>query len=163
MVLWRPTRSSRTNTQKDVLFIIGDQNAKVGSQEILEVTGKFVLGVQTEVGQRLTEFWEENTHTVLVNTLFQQHKRRLHMDIIRWSILKSDWLYSLQPKMEKLYSQQKQDRELQLLQSASASPRVVFSLIYSLWRCPVDVFVQGDELGAILPCRFDPPPVSAHI
>ena len=59
---------------KDVLFIIGDGNAKVGSQEIPGVTGKFGLGVQNEVGQRLTEFCQENT-LVMANTLFQQHKR----------------------------------------------------------------------------------------
>ena len=62
---------------KDVLFIIGDWNAKVGSQEIPGVTGKFGLGVQNEVGQRLIEFCQENT-LVIVNTLFQQHKRRLY-------------------------------------------------------------------------------------
>ena len=49
-----PTRPSRTNTKKDVLFIIGDWNAKVGSQEIPGVTGKFGLGIQNEAGQRLT-------------------------------------------------------------------------------------------------------------
>ena len=86
--------------KKDVLFIIGDWSVKVGSQEIPVVTGKFGLGVQNEAGQRLIEFCQENT-LVIVNTLFQQHKRRLHMDITRWSILKSDWLYSLQPMMEK--------------------------------------------------------------
>ena len=59
--------------QKDVLVIIGDWNAKVGSQEIPGVTGKFGLGVQNEVGQRLTEFCQENT-MVIANTLFQQHK-----------------------------------------------------------------------------------------
>ena len=103
MVLWRPTRPSRTNTQKDVLFIIGHWNAKVGSQETPRVTDKFGLGVQNEAGQRLIEFGQENT-LVIENILFQQHKRRLYMDITRWSILKSDWLYSLQPKMEKLYT-----------------------------------------------------------
>ena len=51
MVLWRPTRSSGTNTPKDVLFIIGDWNAKVGSQEIPGVTGKFGFGVHNEAGQ----------------------------------------------------------------------------------------------------------------
>ena len=60
--------------QKDVLFIIGDWNAKVGSQEIPEVTGKFGLGIQNEAGQRLTEFCQENT-LVIANSLFQQHKR----------------------------------------------------------------------------------------
>ena len=77
MVLWRPTRPSRTNTQKDVLFIIGNWNAKVGSQEIPGVTGTFGLGVQNEAGQRLTEFCQENA-LVIANTLFQQHKRRLY-------------------------------------------------------------------------------------
>ena len=61
---------------KDVLFIIGDWNAKVGSQETPGVTGKFGLGVQNEAGQRLIEFCQENT-LVRANTLFQQHKRRL--------------------------------------------------------------------------------------
>ena len=60
----------------DFIFIIGDWNAKVGSQEILGVTGKFGLGVQNEAGQRPTEFCQENT-LVIANTLFQQHKRRL--------------------------------------------------------------------------------------
>ena len=89
--------------KKDVLFIIGDWNAKVGSQETPGVTGKFGLGVQNEAGQRLIEFCQENTLGI-ANTLFQQHKRRLHMDITRRSTLKSDWLYSLQPKMEKVYT-----------------------------------------------------------
>ena len=74
---------------KDVLFIIGDWNAKVGSQEIPGVTGKFGLGVENEAGQRLIEFCQENT-LVIANTLFQEHKRRLHMDISRWLILNSD-------------------------------------------------------------------------
>ena len=76
-------------TLKDVLFVIGDWNAKVGSQETPRVTGKFDLGTQNEVGQRLIEFCQENT-LVIANTLFQQHKRRLHMDITRWSKPKSD-------------------------------------------------------------------------
>jgi len=63
--------------KKDVLFIIGDWNAKVGSQEIPGVTGKFGLGKQNEAGQRLIEFCQENA-LVIANTLFQQHKRRLY-------------------------------------------------------------------------------------
>ena len=63
--------------QKYVLFIIGDWNAKVGSQETPGVTGKFGLGIQNEAGQRLVEFFPENA-LVIANTLFQQHKRRLH-------------------------------------------------------------------------------------
>ena len=60
--------------KKDVLFITGDWNAKVESQEILGVTGRFGLGVQKEAGQRLTEFCQENA-LVIANTFFQQHKR----------------------------------------------------------------------------------------
>ena len=62
--------------QKEVLFILGDWNAKVGSQETPGVAGKFGLGVQNEAGQRLIEFCQENAQ-VIANTLFQQHKRRL--------------------------------------------------------------------------------------
>ena len=62
---------------KDVLFIKGDWNAKVGSQETPGVTGKFGLGMRNEAGQRLTEFCQENA-LVIANTLFQQHKRRLY-------------------------------------------------------------------------------------
>ena len=75
--------------QKDVFFIIGDWDAKVGSHETPGVTGKFGLGVQNEASQKLTEFCQENA-LVIENTLFQQHKRRLHVDITKWSILKSD-------------------------------------------------------------------------
>ena len=63
--------------KKDGLFIIGDWNAKVGSQETPGVTGKSGLGVWNEAGQRLTEFCQENA-LVIANTLFQQHKRRLY-------------------------------------------------------------------------------------
>ena len=63
--------------KKDVLFIIGDWNAKVGIQEILGVIGKFALRVENEAGQRLTEFCQENA-LVIANTLFKQHKRRLY-------------------------------------------------------------------------------------
>ena len=63
--------------KKDVLFIIGEWNAKVGSQETPGVTGKFGLGIRNEAGQRLIEFCEENA-LVMANTLFQQHKRRLY-------------------------------------------------------------------------------------
>ena len=64
-------------SKKGVLFFIGDWNAKVGSQEISGVAGKFGLGVQTEAEQILKEFTQENT-LVIANTLFQQHNRRLY-------------------------------------------------------------------------------------
>ena len=89
--------------KRDVLYIIGDWNAKVGTQEIPGVTGKFGHGVWNEAEQKLIEFCQKNA-LVIANTLFQQHKRRLHMDITRWSTPKSDWLYSLWSKMEKLYT-----------------------------------------------------------
>ena len=89
--------------KKDAPFIIGDWNAKVGSQQTPGVTGKFGLGVQKEARQKLIEFCQENA-LVIANTLFQQHKGRLYMDITRWSTPKSDWLLCLQPKMEKLYT-----------------------------------------------------------
>ena len=63
--------------KKDVLFIIGDWNAKVGSQETPGVTGKFGLGMRNEAGQRLIEFCQENA-LVIASSLFQQHKRRLY-------------------------------------------------------------------------------------
>ena len=63
--------------KKDVFFIIGDWNAKVGSQETPGITGKFGLEVQHEAGQRLTEFCQENA-LVIANTLFQQHRRKFY-------------------------------------------------------------------------------------
>ena len=72
--------------QKDVLFIRGDWNAKVGSQETPGVTGKFGLGIRNEAGQRLIEFCQENA-LVIASTLFQQHKRRLYS----WTSLDSQY------------------------------------------------------------------------
>ena len=97
--------------RKDVLFITGDWNAKVGSQETPGVTGKFGLGVQNEAGQRLTEFCQENS-LVIAKTLFQQHKRRLSI----WTSPEVNTeirliIFSAAKDGEALYSQQKQDRE----------------------------------------------------
>ena len=101
--------------KKDLLFIIGDWNAKVGSQETPGVTGKFALGVQNEAGQRLIEFCQENT-LIIAKTLFQQHKRRFytwtspdgrHQNLIIFFAAKDG---------EALYSQQKQDWELTVAQ-----------------------------------------------
>ena len=75
--------------KKDVLFIIGDWNAKVGSQETHGVIRKLGLGVQNEARQRLIEFCQENA-LVIANTLLQQHKRRLYTWNPRWSTPKSD-------------------------------------------------------------------------
>ena len=89
---------------KDVLFIIGNWNAKVGSQETPGVTHKFGLGVQNEAGQRLIEFCQPEHTGHSKHPLPTTQEMTLHMDISRWSTLKSNWLYSLQPKMEKLYT-----------------------------------------------------------
>ena len=82
--------------------MIGDWNAKVGSQEIPGVTGKFSLEIQNEAGQRLIVLPRECTgHSK--HPLLTTQEKTLHMDIIRWSTQKLYLLYSLQPKMEKLY------------------------------------------------------------
>ena len=102
--------------QKDVLFIIGDWNAKVGSQEIPGVTGKFGLGIQNEAGQRLIEFCKENA-LVIENTLFQQHKRRLyhgHHQMVHTEIRLI--IFFAAKDEEAVYSQQKQDQKLTVAQ-----------------------------------------------
>ena len=102
--------------KKDVLFIIGDWNAKVGSQETPGVTGKFGLGVQNEAGQRVIEFCQENA-LVIANALFQQHKRRLYT----WTSPDVNTeirliIFFVAKDGEALYSQQKPDRELTVAQ-----------------------------------------------
>ena len=83
-------------SKKDVLFIIENWNAKVGSQETPGVTGKFGLGVQNEAGQRLIELCQENALGIAnKHPLPTTQEKTLHMDITRWSMPKSDWLYSL--------------------------------------------------------------------
>ena len=89
--------------KKDICFIIGDWNAKVGSQETPGVTGKFGLGVLNEARQRLIRVLPREHAGHSKHSLPTTQENTLHMDITRWSTLKSDWLYSLQPKMEKLY------------------------------------------------------------
>ena len=90
--------------KKDVFFIIGDWNAKVGGQETPGVTGKFGLGEQNEARQRLIEFCQENA-LVIANTLFQQHKRRLytwtspdgqHQNQIDYILCSQRWRSSIQ-------------------------------------------------------------------
>ena len=119
MVLLRPTRPSRTNTQRVVLFIIGDWNAKVESQEIPRVTGKFGLGVQDEAGQSLTEFYQENglvtASTVFKNTRDNStHGHNQMMYSIRLIIF-----FAAEDK-EALYSQQKEDWELTMAQAMNS-------------------------------------------
>ena len=78
------------NSKKDVLFIIGDWNAKARSQETPGVTGKFGLGVQNEAGQRPIEFCQENALGCSKNPLPTTQEMTLHMDFTRWSKPKSD-------------------------------------------------------------------------
>ena len=92
---------------KDVLFLIGNWNAKVGSQEAPGVTGKFGLGVQNEAGQGLIEFCQENT-LVIENTLFQQHKRRLYTWTSSDGQYQNKIVFFAAKDGKALYSQQKQ-------------------------------------------------------
>ena len=96
--------------KKDVLFIIGDWNAKVGSQETPGVTGKFGLGIWNEAGKRLIEFCQENA-LVIANTLFQQHKRGLytwkssdgqHQNQIEYILCSERWRSSIQSAKTRL-------------------------------------------------------------
>ena len=102
--------------KKDVLFIIGDWNAKVESQEIPGVTGKFSLGIRNEARQRVIEFCQENA-LVIANTLFQQHKRDSthgHHQMVNTEIRLI--IFFAAKDGEALYSQQKQDQELTVAQ-----------------------------------------------
>ena len=111
--------------KKDVLFIIGVWNAKVGSQETSGVTGKFGFGMWNEAGQRLIEFCQENTWFI-ANALFQQKKRWLYT----WtspdgSTLKSYWLYSLLLKMEQFCTiSKKQDLVLTVPQIMNSDSKI---------------------------------------
>ena len=102
--------------KKDALFIIGDWNEKVGSQETPGVTGKFGLGVQNEAGQRLIEFCQENT-LVIANILFQNTREDSthgHHQMVNTEIRLI--IFFAAKDGEALYSQQKQDRELTVAQ-----------------------------------------------
>ena len=103
-------------TKKDVLFIRGDWNAKVGSQETPMVTGKFGLGVQNEAGQRLIVFCQENA-LVIANTLFhntREDSTQGHHQMVNAKVRLS--IFFAAKGEEALYSQQKQDRELTMAQ-----------------------------------------------
>ena len=106
--------------KKDILFIIGDWNAKVGSQEKPGVTGKFGLGMQNEAGQILIEFCQENA-LVIANILFQQHKRRLytwtspdgqHRHQIEYILCSQRWRSSIQSTKTRLGADYGSDHEL---------------------------------------------------
>ena len=102
-----PQELLELTTKTDVLFIIGDWNAKAGTQKIPEVTGTFGLGVQNEVGKMLTEFCQENA-LVIQNTLFQHHKRWLYTWTSQYVNTKIRLIIFFAAKDGKaLYSQQK--------------------------------------------------------
>ena len=103
-----------------LFLIIGDWNAKVGSQEIPRITGKFGLGLRNEAGQRLIEFCQENA-LVIVNTLFQQHKRRLytwispdgqHRNQIDYILCSQRWRSSIESAKTRLWADCGSDHEL---------------------------------------------------
>ena len=111
--------------KKDVPFIVGDWNAKVGSQETPGVTGKFGLGIQNEAGQRLIEFCQENA-LVIANTLFQQHKSRLytwtspdsqHRNQIDYILCSQRWRSSIQSAKTRLGTDCGSDHELLIAKS----------------------------------------------
>ena len=98
--------------KKDILFITGDRNAKVGSHEILEVTGKFGLGVQNEVRQRLTEFCQENTLIIANSSNTRDNSTHEHQQMVSTKVRLI--IFFAAEDEEALYSQQKQDLELKL-------------------------------------------------
>ena len=101
--------------KKDVLFIIGDWNEKVGSQETHGVTGKFGLRIWNEAGQRLIEFCQENA-LVIANTLFQQQHGHHQMVNTKIRLI----IFFAAKDGEALYSQQKQDQELTVAQTMNS-------------------------------------------
>ena len=123
--------------KKDVLFIIEDWNAKIGSQETPGVTGKFGLGVRNKAGQRLIEFFQENA-LVIAHTLFQQHKRRLytwtspdgqHRNQIDYILCSQRWRSSIQSAKTGPGADCGSDRELLIAKS---------DLNWRKWGKPLD-------------------------
>jgi len=142
--------------QKDVLFIIGDWNAKVGSQETPGVTGKFGLGIQIEAGQRLTEFCQENA-MVIANTLFQQHKRRLHTwtspdgqywNQIDYSLCSQRWRSSIQSAKTRPGVDCGSDHELLIAKFRLILKKIGKStrpLRYDLNQIPYELYSESDK------------------
>ena len=144
--------------KKDVLFIIRDWNAKVGSQETPGVTGKFGLGVEKEAGLRLIEFCQENALTI-ANTLFQQHKRRLYTrtspDGQCWNrtdyiLCSQRWKSSIQSAKTRLGADCGSDHELLIakfrrkLKKVEKTTRPLrYDLIQIHYDCTVEAEPQG--------------------
>ena len=139
--------------KKDVLFIIGDWNAKIGSQETPGVTGKFGLGVWNEAGQRLTEFCQENL-LVTANALFQQHKRRLytwtspdgqHQNQIDYILCHQRWRSSIQSAKTRLGADYGSDHDLFIAKFRLKFKKVgktTRPLRYDLNQMPYDYTVE---------------------
>ena len=139
--------------KKDVLFIMGDWNAKVGSEETPGVTSKFGLGVQNEAGQRLIEFCQENT-LAIANTLFQQHKRRLytwtspdgqHQNQIDYILCSQRWRSSVQSAKTRLRADCGSDHELLIAKYRLKLKKVgktTRPFRYDLYQIPYDYTVE---------------------
>ena len=140
-------------TQKDVLFITGDWNAKVGSQETHGVTGKFGFGVRNEARQRLVEFCQENA-LVKANTLFQQHKRRLYtwtspdgqyQNQIDYILFSQRWRSTIQSAKRRLGADCGSDHELLIAKFRLKMKKVgktTRPLRYDLNQIPYDYTVE---------------------
>ena len=138
--------------KKDVFFIIGDWNAKVGSQEIPGVTGKFGLGIQNEAGQRLTELCQENA-LVIASILFQQHKRRLYtwtspdgqyQNQIDYILCNRRWRSSIQSAKKKLGDDCGSDHELLIakFRLKLKTGKTTRSFRYDQYQIPYDYTVE---------------------
>ena len=151
MVWWRPTRSSRTNTQKRCPFHYRGLECKIGSQEIPGVTGKFALGIQNEAGRRLIEFCQEST-LVIANALFQQHKRRLytwtspddqHWNQIDYILCSQRWRSSIQSAKTRLGADCGSDHELLIAKSIHSKVwKTTRPFRYDLKQIPYDYTVE---------------------
>ena len=140
--------------KKDVLFITGDWNAKVGSQETPGVTGKFGLGVQNEAGQTLIEFCQENT-LVIANTLFQQHKRTLytwtppdgqHQNQIDYILCSQRWRSSIQSAKTRPGADSGSDHQLLIAKFTHKLKKVgktTRTFRYDLNQIPCDYTVEA--------------------
>ena len=153
MVLWRPRRTSRTNTPKRCPFHYRGLEYKVGSQEISGVTGKFGLGIQNEAGQRLIEFCQQNT-LVIANTLFQQHKRRLYTwtspdgqywNQIDYIICSQRWRSSIQSAKTRLGAECGSNHELLIVKfrlKLKKAGKTIRPFRYDLNQIPYDYTVE---------------------
>ena len=115
-VLWRPTDLLELTRKKDVLLIIGDWNAKVGSQETPGVTGKFGLGIWNKAGQRLIEFYQENAQVIETPSSNNTREDSTHGHHQMVNIEIRLIIFFAANDGEALYSQQKQDWELTVAQ-----------------------------------------------